>query len=103
MIRYLRHSDIAVRLNLNPFHWTWLPSLGHDKPSPFFPSRHTFVVAWLAIQVFLDIDNGVTDFKKFETAALSALGMDIEVNDTEHESEVGQKVSSSSKRSGILE
>lgn len=99
MFRYLRHSDIALRFSLNPFNWVWLPSYAHDKPSPFFPKRHTFVLAWLGVQVFLDIDNGVTDFKAFQNAALKALDMEIEID----ESELGQEVSTPSKRSSYVE
>jgi hypothetical protein len=70
MLKYLRYSDMSVRLSLNPFNWVWslLPKVSHDGPTPFFPNRHTYAIVWLFFQVFLDVDNGVTDFESYRKA-----------------------------------
>lgn len=92
MLKYLRHSDIAVRININPFIWCWKPFYAHDKPTPFFIKRHTFAIGWLFFQLFIDVDNGETDFKNYRSAFFNALD-DIEMKEEDDfTGKVGPKV-----------
>lgn len=81
MLRYIRHSDIAIRLNLNPFNWEWKPFFTRDAPTPFFPNRTTYAIGWLCIQIFVDTDNGTRDFKSFNSAFIDAMDLQIEMHD----------------------
>lgn len=62
MLKYLKNSEISARLGLNPFNWVWIPSVAYQKPSPLYPKRKTFAIAWLGLQFFLDLDDGTADF-----------------------------------------
>lgn len=64
MLNYIRNTDIAIRLSLNPLianSWLWLPQWSYDGPTPIFPKRKTYFVGWLFFQLFLDIDDGTLD------------------------------------------
>ena len=61
MLNYLKHSEISARLGLNPFNWLWIPSFAYDAPSVIYPKRRTYAVAWLGLQIYVDIDNGTQD------------------------------------------
>lgn len=91
MLKYLRYSDIAIRINLNPFNWLWKPDFSKDLPTAFYPKRYTYCVVWLFFQIFLDIDDGTSDLKAFEKMFLNhpAITGEIEIE----ESEVGHEVS----------
>jgi hypothetical protein len=64
MIKYVINSDISTRINLNPFQWLWMPAVSHEGPTEVFPTRHTFMIAWLFIQIFFDVHDGMMDFTK---------------------------------------
>ena len=106
MIKYLRYSDLAIRLNLNPFNWNWVPGFEHDRPTLYSPNRNTFVVAWLFLQIFIDFDNGVTDIKAY-TEAVMGYANNFETQDVYDEEELDRKmdnkVSKSSPRGFNLE
>jgi hypothetical protein len=88
MLKYIRHSDIAVRFNLSPFNWIWIPFFSRDRPTAFFPTRNTFGLGWLCIQLFLDIDDGTRDFKAYQDAFFASL----DEMDTKDESDNGYQV-----------
>lgn len=91
MIKYLRYSDVAVRVSINPFSWVWKPAFAHDKPTAFYPKRHTFVIAFLFIQLFVDVDNGTTDFKAYRDKFFSMM-------DAANDDELDNTLSTTSKR-----
>lgn len=102
---YLRYSDIALRVNLNPFNWNWVPRFAHDAPTSFSPNRNTFVVTWLFLQVFFDFDNGVVDIEAY-TKELMSYGQTIDnmdAFDEDQEDEMARAVPRSRKRNSLVE
>lgn len=102
-MKYLRYSDIALRVNLNPFNWTWLPAIAHDKPTSFSPKRNTFVVAWLFLQIFFDFDNGTVDVEAY-TKELMSYGQTLDNMDAyDADEQMGHSVPRASKARFDLE
>jgi hypothetical protein len=97
MIGYLKNSDVSIRLSLNPFHWKWIPGVAYDGPTPFYPKRCTFALAFLFIQAYIDIDNGTEDMESFQK--LFHVAMDA----FDEQSNVGHKVPPTSEAHSLLE
>lgn len=91
MLKFLRHTEVSMRIGLNPFNWVWIPSVAYEKPTPIYPKRRTFAIAWLGVQLYLDIDDGTNDLSMFE----KLFGEAMDVFD---EREVGPSVSPASTR-----
>jgi hypothetical protein len=96
MFKFLKNSEISMRLGLNPFNWVWIPSVAYDKPTPIYPKRRTFAIAWLGLQFYIDIDDGSNDLTMLENLFNNVM-------DTFDESEMGPSVSKASTRSVDLE
>lgn len=96
MLKYLRHSEISARVGLNPFNWVWFPKGAYETPTPIYPKRRTFAIAWLGLQLYLDIDDGSNDMSVFQSLFGEAM-------DAYDEHEVGRPISPASTRSVELE
>jgi hypothetical protein len=46
MFKFIRNSDIMLRLSLNPFLWHWKPHAGYE------------VLVWLFFELYVDIFDG---------------------------------------------
>lgn len=64
---YITNTDISIRININPFCWSWLPFFKYEGPSMIFPKRKTIGFGWLFVQIYIDIDNGSIDLQNFKT------------------------------------
>lgn len=84
MLKYLRNSDIAIRLCLNPFNWFWIPVFSLSRPDEIYPRRFTSCFGFLMLQVFVDVDNGAVDLSKIDSMLFDHL-RDIEVNDPDRD------------------
>ncbi len=80
-----------MRMGLNPFNWVWFPSFAYEKPSPLYPKRKTFALAFLFLQLFLDIDDGTHDLSSLEKLFHQEM-------DAFDERKVGHKISKASTR-----
>lgn len=96
MLQYLKNSEISVRLGLNPFNWVWIPKGAYESPTPIYPKRRTYALAWLGVQLFLDIDDGTHDISLFQ----KLFG---ETMDAYDEREMGPTIPSASTRGVDLE
>jgi hypothetical protein len=85
-----------MRVSANPFNWLWIPKGAYESPTPIYPKRKTFAIAWLGVQLFLDIDDGSHDLSLFG----QMFGMPQEAYD---EHEVGPTISPASTRGVDLE
>lgn len=101
MLKYLKNSEISFRIGLNPVNWKWMPAVAYDGPTPFYPKRRTYALAFLFLQAFLDLDNGEHDLTALQNLFGQTMndGLD-EVHDVD---EVGQKISALGKGSLELE
>lgn len=79
-MNYIKNSDLALRLALNPLMWNWIPSFGYDGPTAVFPGRYTFALAFLFFQIFVDISDGKMDVEKM-AMAFDSMSEDIMYED----------------------
>ncbi len=94
MFNYIRNSEISLRIGVNPFNWKWVPAIAYDGPTPFYPKRRTYALAFLFLQVFLDVDDGTSDLSTL-TKLFNMENIDVH--------EVGSEVSEVGERSLELE
>jgi len=55
IFKYLRNSGITVSINVNPFHWYYLPKV-YKKIDPW--NDNTYIVSFLFVHVSVFISNG---------------------------------------------
>ena len=56
---YIRYSGITVRLNLNPFHWSYLGGFGKDFRGEWAgPNEKGWYVKFLFLSVSVWFDDG---------------------------------------------
>lgn len=96
MLNYLKNSEISVRIGFNPVNWKWIPGGTYEAPTVFYPKRKTLGVAFLFLQIFIDIDDGSTDLSSLQ----NLFGQTMDIYDAD---EVGSEIPKTSKRSRYLE
>ena len=58
-MNWLRYSGATVRLNLNPFHWAWIPGAGREFRGEWAgPNEKGWYARFLFITVSAWIDDG---------------------------------------------
>ena len=58
-MNWLRHSGVMIRLNLNPFHWSYLPVFGREFRGEWAgPNETGWYVRFLLVTVSVWIDDG---------------------------------------------
>lgn len=71
MIKYLANSNIAFRINVNPFLWDWKPFFEYEPPTIIYPKRKTVGFGWFFLQVFIDINDGTFDNTSLQNLMMS--------------------------------
>jgi hypothetical protein len=58
-MNWIKYSGVTVRLNLNPFHWAWIPGAGREFRGEWIgPNERGWYAKFLFVTVSVWIDDG---------------------------------------------